>query len=81
MQGSRFKLTHCQGSYFQCASYEKISDEGDKKFCNMLVEEHGVAAIPVSAFYAKGNDNKVIRFCFAKKQETLEKAAEKLVKL
>jgi methionine aminotransferase len=81
LEGSRFKLTNCLGSYFQCAFYDKISDEGDKVFCNRLTEEHGVAAIPVSAFYAKGDDHKVIRFCFAKKNETLEKAAEKLIKL
>lgn len=81
LQSSPFKLLTCSGSYFQCASYAKISDEPDKIFCNKLVEDFGVAAIPVSAFYAKGDDNKIIRFCFAKKNETLEKAAEKLMKL
>lgn len=81
MQGSRFKLLPCQGSYFQCASYEKITHEKDLDFAARLTREHGVAAIPVSAFYQMGEDNKILRFCFAKTSETLEQAAERLVKV
>ena len=67
------------GSYFQCYGYEKITDEGDKDFAKRLTKEAGVATIPVSAFYRSGKDDKVLRFCFAKKEETLEMAVEKLV--
>lgn len=81
LQGSNFKLTDCVGSYFQCAFYDKISDEPDRDFCNRLTVEYGVAAIPVSAFYAKNDDHKIIRFCFAKKNETLEQAAERLARV
>ena len=58
-----------------------ISDEADKDLSIRLTKECGVATIPVSAFYKAGTDNKVIRFCFAKKKETLEMAVEKLVQL
>ncbi|MBC6109332.1 methionine aminotransferase [Pedobacter fastidiosus] len=75
---SRFKLLPCNGSYFQCASYSKISDESDKNFSIRLLKEFGVATIPVSAFYQKGTDHKIIRFCFAKENSTLALAAEKL---
>lgn len=75
---SRFKLLPCNGSYFQCASYSSISDEKDTDFSIRLVKEFGVATIPVSAFYQKATDHKIIRFCFAKENDTLAKAAEKL---
>ncbi|SFA38647.1 2-keto-4-methylthiobutyrate aminotransferase apoenzyme [Pedobacter suwonensis] len=75
---SRFKLLPCNGSYFQCASYSSISDEKDSDFSIRLVKEFGVATIPVSAFYQKATDHKIIRFCFAKENDTLAKAAEKL---
>lgn len=78
MQGSRFKLLPCEGSYFQTARFDSISAEKDVDFAKRLTTEVGVAAIPVSAFYAKGTDYGIIRFCFAKKDETLERAAEKL---
>lgn len=78
MQGSRFKLLPCEGSYFQTAHFDHISAEKDVDFAKRLTTEFGVAAIPVSAFYAKGTDYGIIRFCFAKKDETLEKAAEQL---
>lgn len=78
MQGSRFKLLECEGSYFQTARFDRISGERDTEFAKRLTTEVGVAAIPVSAFYAKGTDFGIIRFCFAKKDETLERAAEKL---
>ncbi len=70
-----------QGSYFQIATYESISDKGDLEFAQWLTKEHGVATIPVSAFYHNRHDDKIIRFCFAKKEETLEQAIEKLSRL
>jgi methionine transaminase len=70
-----------QGSYFQLASYEKINDMPDKEFAIWLAKEYGVATIPVSAFNHDGKDDKLIRFCFAKKDETLEQACDKLRKL
>ncbi|RZK92617.1 MAG: aminotransferase class I/II-fold pyridoxal phosphate-dependent enzyme [Pedobacter sp.] len=75
---SRFELLPCSGSYFQCASYRKISDEKDTDFSIRLIKEFGVATIPVSAFYQKATDHKIIRFCFAKEDSTLALAAEKL---
>jgi len=75
---SRLELLPCNGSYFQCVSYRKISDEKDTDFSMRLIKEFGVATIPVSAFYQKGTDHKIIRFCFAKEHETLALAAEKL---
>ncbi|HET6788661.1 MAG TPA: pyridoxal phosphate-dependent aminotransferase, partial [Aquabacterium sp.] len=79
LSGSRFELLPCQGTYFQCVKYGAISDEGDRAFVERLTREHGVAAIPVSAFYPGGDDHGVIRFCFAKSAATLEKALERLV--
>ena len=78
---TKFKLLPCNGSYFQCVSYEHLSDEKDVAMAERLVKEYGVASIPVSAFYIRNTDHHVLRFCFAKKQETLEKAVERLVKL
>jgi methionine aminotransferase len=71
-------LLPSSGSYFITADYSRISDEGDKEFAIRLTRDFGVASIPVSSFYKNGTDNKVIRFCFAKKNETLEAAAERL---
>ncbi|MCG9793195.1 methionine aminotransferase [Flavobacterium algicola] len=78
---SRFKLLPCEGTYFQVASYAAISEKSDVDFCKWLTIEHGVAAIPNSAFYANGKDQKLIRFCFAKRDITLAAAAEKLISL
>jgi methionine aminotransferase len=78
---SKFKLLPCKGSYFQCASYGHISDEKDTEFSIRLLKEFGVATIPVSAFYQKATDHKIIRFCFAKEDSTLALAAEKLMKV
>lgn len=78
LKGTRFSLLPCHGSYFQCVTYEKISGENDQDFARRMTTDHGVAAIPVSAFYTKNTDYSVLRFCFAKKDETLEAAAEKL---
>ena len=81
LAGSRFELLPCEGTYFQCVKYSAISDEGDRAFVERLTRDHGVAAIPVSAFYPDGEDHGVIRFCFAKSAATLEQALERLIKL
>ncbi len=82
MQDTAFTIhTPSKGSYFQIASYERISDLGDMEFTRWLTIEHGVATIPVSAFYHNKKDDKLIRFCFAKREQTLEKAVELLKKL
>lgn len=81
MQQTKFTLQPSYGSYFICGTYEKLSNEPDKDFAIRLTKEAGVATIPVSAFYRDGKDDKVIRFCFSKKNETLEAAVEKLVKI
>ena len=78
MKQTKFKAIPSHGSYFQLYSYENISDESENDFVKRVVKEYGVAAIPVSAFYKSPVENKVVRFCFAKKEETLEKALEKL---
>jgi methionine transaminase len=81
LAGSRFELLPCRGTYFQLMRYGRISDEGDKALSERLTREIGVASIPVSAFCAKGEDNRVLRFCFAKSEETLARAAERLCAL
>lgn len=81
MEGSKFTPLHSAGSYFQLMKYDQVSSEPDKDFVIRLTQEAGVAAIPVSAFYQDGEDNRVIRFCFAKKDETLIAAAERLNKI
>ena len=81
MKNSRFSFLPSSGSYFVCATYEQISSMPAKALAIDLTKSIGVATIPVSAFYQNGHDDKVLRFCFAKKDETLEKAAERLCKL
>lgn len=81
MRPSRFRFLSSNGSYFVCAQYTEISDEGDFAFAQKLTREQKVATIPVSSFYTNGTDHKVIRFCFAKKKETLENAATRLLKI
>lgn len=78
MKQTKFSMQESYGSYFICGTYERISDEADKDLAIRLTREAGVATIPVSAFYRDGRDDKVLRFCFSKKKETLEAAAEKL---
>jgi methionine aminotransferase len=80
MKQTKFDLFHSSGSYFICASYAQLSDEGDREFCIRLTKEIGVTMIPVSAFYLNAKDDRVVRFCFGKKQATLERAVEKLAK-
>ncbi|MFK7922032.1 MAG: methionine aminotransferase [Bacteroidia bacterium] len=81
MEGSRFKALKCEGSYFQLMDYSAISDMDDVSFARWLTQEIGVAAIPVSAFYSEPTTDKVVRFCFAKRDNTLEQACERLRKL
>ncbi len=81
MKATPFTCIPSHGSYFECYSYGHFSEEADKDLAIRLTKEYGVATIPVSAFYKNGEDNKVLRFCFAKKEETLEKAVEKLAGL
>ncbi|KIC96380.1 methionine aminotransferase [Flavihumibacter solisilvae] len=81
MHSTRFSLLSSQGSYFICAAYDRITDESDTAFARRLTREYGVATIPVSAFYQEGSRNRILRFCFAKKEETLEAAVERLSRL
>jgi methionine aminotransferase len=78
---TRFKILPSQGSYFQCVEISQVSDLPESEFCLWLTREIGVAAIPLSAFYGNGFDQRVVRFCFAKKDETLHTALERLSKL
>ncbi len=78
MKTTPFKLIPSHGSYFECYSYSHFSNEDDKTLAIRLTKEYGIATIPVSAFYKHATDNKVLRFCFAKKEGTLEKAVAKL---
>ncbi len=71
-------LLPCRGSYFQLATYARVSAEPAAEFAQRLVREYGVATIPLSAFYQDGTDHRVIRFCFAKRDETILAAAERL---
>jgi len=81
MQPSRFKPLPCKGTYFQLMEYSAISDDPEMDCSRQITIDHGVASIPTSAFYHDQTDNKVLRFCFAKKDETLEEAAGKLCRI
>ena len=81
LAGSRLKLLPSTGSYFQCVDISAVSDLSEADFCQWLTREIGVAAIPLSAFYGDGFDQRVVRFCFAKKDETLCAAIERLRRL
>lgn len=81
LESTRFELLPCAGSYFQSVKYERITDEKDADFAMRLTRDFGVAVIPVSAFYGRGTDHHVLRFCFAKRQETLDNAVERLIKV
>ena len=78
---TRFKLLPSEGSYFQCVDISEVSDLNEADFCTWLTSEMGVAAIPLSAFYGNSFDQRVVRFCFAKKDETLNAALARLAKL
>ena len=78
---SRFKLLDCSGSYFQLLGYEKIGNEQDYDMAVKLTREQGIASVPVSVFYHDKTDNHVLRFCFAKSENTLKQAAQILCNL
>lgn len=81
ISGSRFKIESCTGTYFQLLNYKAISEEADTDFAIRLTKEKGLASIPLSVFYTDKQQQHLLRFCFAKKEETLEKAAEIICKL
>jgi methionine aminotransferase len=81
IEKSRFKALPCHGTYFLMLDYSSITDEPDMEFAKRLTVDYGVAAIPPSVFYNKKNDYNVLRFCFAKRDETLEEAAHRLCKV
>jgi len=81
ISSSRFKFTPASGTYFQLLQYNAISEEKDTDYAVRLIKEAGVASIPISVFYHKPVYDSMLRFCFAKKNETLEKAAEILCKV
>jgi methionine transaminase len=81
MAGSRFRPLPCRGSYFQLMDYSAISSEPDAEFAIRMTREHGVASIPTSSMLTRSRAPLVVRFCFAKRDETLERAAERLRKI
>lgn len=81
IKGSRFELMPCDGTYFQVVNYNAISNANDVDFAKELIQKHGVAAIPISVFYNDNTDRHMLRFCFAKTDETLIAAAEKLCRI
>ena len=81
LKKTRLRLLPCEGTYFQCVDISAVSDLQEADFCKWLTTELGVAAIPLSAFYSDGFDQRVVRFCFAKRDETLLSALERLQKL
>jgi len=81
LRQTRFQVLPSEGSYFQCVDYAAISDETEEAFCRRLTSEVGVAAIPLSAFYPGGFEQRIVRFCFAKRDATLQRALERLARL
>jgi methionine aminotransferase len=85
LERTAFKILPCEGTYFQCVSFADLQiperDLSEADFCQWLTREIGVAASPLSAFYGNGFDQKIIRFCFAKKESTLSTALERLARL
>jgi methionine aminotransferase len=81
VKDSNFKILNCSGSYFQLLDFSKITDEKDTDFAKRMTIEHGVASIPLSVLYTDKIDNKLLRFCFAKDDDTLKRAADKLNKV
>ncbi len=81
LKRTKFEILPSEGSYFQCVDISRVSELGEADFCQWLTSEIGVAAIPLSAFYGNGFDQQVVRFCFAKRDETLNTALERLAKL
>jgi methionine aminotransferase len=81
LKSSRFKITPSSGTYFQLLDYSSISDEKEEDFAIRLTKEFKIASVPVSVFYHKKVENKILRFCFAKGEDTMNKAAEILCKI
>jgi len=81
IEGSRFRIVPSSGTYFQLLDFSDITRVTEKTFAMKLIKEHKIASIPVSSFYHEKTDNKVLRFCFAKEESTLEKAAEILCRI
>lgn len=81
MEATPFQFLPSQGSYFICATYARISDEPDFQFAQRITRQYGVATIPVSSFYKNAVDHQVVRFCFAKKKETIDQAVERLIQV
>ncbi len=81
LKNSRFELMPCDGTYFQVVNYSSISTQNDVDFAKKLITDNGVAGIPISVFYNDATDRHMLRFCFAKTDETLIQAAEKLCKI
>ena len=81
LAAARLTLLPSEGSYFQCVDISRVSDLPEAEFCQWLTRELGVAAIPLSAFYGDGFDQRVVRFCFAKQDATLHSALERLARL
>ena len=75
LEGSKFKPVECSGTYFQLLDYTAITDENDVDFAKKLTIENGVGSIPISVFYEKKRQDNMLRFCFAKELEELEKGA------
>jgi methionine aminotransferase len=80
-QNSRWKILPSQGSFFQCLDYSAISDEADVDLADRLTREIKVASIPISVFYERAPSDKILRFCFAKSDEMLTEAAQRLAAL
>ena len=76
-----FRSLPCEGTYFQCVDYSAVSSLPEAEFCQWLTREVGVAAIPLSAFYEGGFEQGIARLCFAKKDQTLQSALERLARL
>ena len=81
LAATRLEPLPCSGTYFQLVSTRRVSDEPDRTLAERITREHGVASIPVSAFYGDGRQDGVLRFCFAKSDDTLEQACERLAKV
>ena len=81
LAATRLRPLPSQGTYFQCVDYASISDVGEEEFCRWLTTEIGVAAIPLSVFYAGGFEQRIVRLCFAKREDTLHRALERLAKI
>jgi methionine aminotransferase len=81
IEGSRFRPLPCRGTYFQMVDYSAITRERDSDFARRLLTEHGVAAIPITPFMTDADPGPVLRFCFAKRDDTLERAAGRLRKV